>query len=182
MDMLLLNFTHYYHDYSVLWGNLTPEEQALCMHPMHYEALRHRIPYMFQCVCDSNGRPKSYRKYNVSAIGFAYNSTLEKYGTFLGVNIKPIENMRTTCAEAVVMGSALAAGYDVIIAIMVAGVPQEGDEREVLYPCDNCLLTLQVISEVPEDAYYISWNPSNNLMRMMSIGEILKANGYAKDR
>jgi cytidine deaminase len=126
---------------------------------------------LVQGAYEAMERAVSWRNFNVGCAVYAWRPYIEADGwllaedpadylgvrwkAFIGANVKPGENIRTTCAEQVAAFAAHMAGYTRIIGMVIVGTPQPDDEsglmRHTLHPCATCRRVLAALPEVRGD-------------------------------
>lgn len=79
---------------------------------------------------------RSWRNFNVAAAFLARRDG--EYRIFPGVNMKPLADGPTFCAEQGALSSALAAGFTHMLGLVVVGRPREEDTTVTLHPCWVC--------------------------------------------
>lgn len=107
---------------------------------MHHSAVAEWMDMLVATARAASLRNKSYRNFQVGCAVLAWDG--ETYRMFVGANAKPIEGGPKICAEQVAVMSAIAAGFETIVIIVMAGTPQPDDTSGIatttLHPCFNC--------------------------------------------
>lgn len=119
----------------------------------------------------------SYRGFQVGCAVLAWNSK-GRYKIFTGSNIKPEEDGPKVCAEQVAIGAARSEGYDLIVALAVAGEPQQdsvsGIYPPTLHPCWICRRLLGTLPEIRPDTVVLTLGNGNGVVEELSVETLLK--------
>ena len=128
------------------------------MDARHLAAFKKRRRTLIRLARQAASRANSYRGFKVGCVVLGWDG--RDYKTFLGANIKPVEGGPKVCAEPQAIGSARAAGCELVVAIMVSGKPQidhgSGFEPPTLHPCEACRFLMRNIPEVQDDTIILT--------------------------
>jgi cytidine deaminase len=105
----------------------------------------------------------------------------ERYRVFKAANAKPLKENRKFCAEMTLGCYARSNGYERIIAIAIAGLPQADDgsgiESATLLPCEDCRPFLANLPEVSSDTIILSVHNHTGLVEQRTLKEVLVLHG-----
>jgi len=105
----------------------------------------------------------------------------EKYRIFKAANAKPLRDSRKFCAEMTAVNFARSNGYERVIAIAIAGLPQpdggSGIESKTLHSCEDCRPFLAALPEVMRDTRILTIHNHTGLVEEFTLEEMLRIHG-----
>lgn len=104
----------------------------------------------------------SYRPFPVGCAAWGYKPhahPLERWNVYKGANVKAFAELPKICAEATSLMGAMQDGFSRIVGMAIVGNPREEDAEDVLYPCENCRLTMRKIPIIRADTHVILARP-----------------------
>ncbi len=130
-------------------------------------------------------RGYSYRGFKVGCAVLVWRpkgiGLTERYRIFQAANAKPIEGKRKFCAEMAATVFARSNGYELVIAIAIAGLPQRdgksGIQSKTLHPCEECREFLPGLPEITRDTIILSVHNHSGKVEQHTFEEILRIHG-----
>lgn len=160
--------------------------------PVSREEQLRRInwPYLIAQALEARKHASSYRNFHVGCAVWAFKSrTTElrgRWAIFTGSNIKLAKDSRPICAEQFAFGAVRSGGYDQIIAMVVAGEPQEDAESgllsHTLHPCGECRKIFQATPEISPDTLLLTITPGMEAYERLTIRELIALHRRAEER
>ncbi len=155
------------------------------MESRHLEALQRVRPDLIRIARSTAERGFSYRGFKVGCAGFFYRpkgiGLTERYRIFRAANAKPLEGKSKFCGEMTTSCYARSNGYELIIALAVAGLPQpdggSGIKSDTLHPCEDCRPFLSGLPEARPDTRIITIHNHNGIVQDFSLQRILEIHG-----
>jgi len=132
--------------YGYYYNSLPEEERARLLYPENFWTFKSLHQHLWIRARVAAFQAKSYRGFKVGCAMLGYRRNVPVYipkvGIVTGFNIKESPNGPKTCAEQNALEEIKRERFDLVIALAVAGVPQEdhasGKCHENLYPCGGC--------------------------------------------
>lgn len=127
----------------------------------------------------------SYRGFKVGCAVFVWRpkgvGLTERYRVFKAANAKPLKTGQKFCGEMTAVCYARSNGFERVIAIAVAGLPQADDgsgiEPQTLHPCEVCRPFLASLPEVSRDTIILSVHNHSGKVEEHTLEEILRIHG-----
>jgi len=151
------------------------------MDPSHLKALSQTREHLISRAQEASQYANSYRDFQVGSAVLAFNpqatEPANSYHVFVGANLKPAKDGPKVCAEQIAIGSAIANGYSVIIALAVTGERQpdskSGLNPPTLHPCWECRTLLRDMPQVSDDTFIITTFNHGGPVEEHTMAEIL---------
>jgi cytidine deaminase len=106
----------------------------------------------------------SYRPFPVGCAMWGYKPQAhfsERWNIYKGANVKAFQELPKVCAETTAFMGALQDGFSRIVGMAIVGNPREEDREDLLYPCENCRLTMRRVSIIRADTHVILARQTN---------------------
>lgn len=108
----------------------------------------------------------SYRPFPVGCAVWGYKPNMhpsERWNVYKGANVKAFAELPKVCAEVTAFMGAMQEGFSRIVGMALVGNPREEDLEELLYPCENCRLTMRKIPIIRADTHVILARPGEEV-------------------
>jgi len=146
-------------------------------------------PFLAEKAREAAEKAKNYRGCTVGsavlAVNFLSSGKIDTH-VFVGTNLMLKEGGQKFCAEMVAIMSAIANGFEHIMAIAVAGPPQPDDASGAdlgkIIPCEDCREVMQGLDEVTEDTVIFLMTNHGDEPEPHTFGQILQEAYKAKKK
>lgn len=146
------------------------------MHKVHKTEFLRRKDELIRLAVNARKRANSHRGFYVGCAVLAYNGL--KYKIFAGANLKPESDSGKMCSEEEALKNTRRDGFNIIIAIAVAGPNQEDGESGLktttLPPCGDCRRLFQDLKSVQDNTIVYTFCPDTGAAEQQTVGELIE--------